>query len=339
MGIAIIPAPSTAGAPFSRYAQITSSGTWAHPDGYASPRLVRVLLYGGGGGGGGGAAAANTGTASNVTFTAGLGGGSGYVAYQDYVVTADQTVTIGAGGIGGAAVSSTGYAEGNSGNAGGATSFGTLSVDGGGGSVQGVRHTALTNDEWYSAGNGGQVGPYVQRRTDWTRSAWSGLYGSSGDGVGYPATDTYPTEIRKGGSWRFYNNVSVNVTMRGNNNNLNAGNTNSAQNYRSGDYDFWALLPNAGWHSGQIAINSTMPITGFTGSATELIGTARFPGGQCGANKGAASGTVSGNNGSTPASGYGGGGGGGGTMVITGSGTATSGAGGTGTPGLVEVWY
>lgn len=332
MGISVFPIPSSGGGQFSRYQRLTTSGTWAHPDGYASARLVKVLMYGGGGGGGGGAAVASTGTGSTRTFTSGIGGGSGFVAYQEFLVSADTTYTIGAGGVGSAASTTSGaIIWSGSGGTGGSTTFGPLTATGGSGGRHGGELNSVTSEQWHIGAQGGQISPYQNQRTDWPRSTWSPT------GAGYPAS--IGLQFEKGSSWRYYNGASLNVDMRGNQTGPISTSTNSAPfNSYSGPYPYWALLANAGWNGGQVAIDSGA-VTGFTASADELAGTGRFPGGQNGANRVVASGTLTGNAGLSPASGFSGGGGGGGSAVITGSGTATSGKGGDGLPGMIEIWY
>lgn len=335
MGFSVFPAPAAAGAPFSRNVRLTSSGTWAHPDGYSSPRLIRVLAYGGGASGAAGCAVQGTSNATNQTYSAGMGGASGRVVYQDFVVSADTTYTIGAGGSAVAGVSSSGsIVNGTSGNSGGNTVFGTIIAEGGGGSTGGRGHNAQAYDYWFQGGDGGQVAPHMSRRTDWNRTSYTP------NGIGEPAY--IDNGYAKGASWRYYNNQNINVQMTGNQSGpVNSSNySGGSMNFTSGPYTHWTLLAGAGWHSGQIAINGyTLPLVGFTATAAELAGTGRFPGGQCGANKSVASGTATADSGQTPASGYGGGGGGGGSMVIIGAGTATSGGGGAGKPGMIEIWY
>lgn len=340
MGQSVFPAPTTAGAPFSRYTRLTTSGTWAHPDGYSEARRIRVLIYGGGGGGSGGCAVTSSGTSSTVTYSAGMGGSSGYIVYQDYVVSGDTSYTIGAGGIGGTTVTTSGgYVEGSFGNYGGDTTFGTLTASGGGSAVSGQQLSSITYNSVYGPAGGGNVAYWMDRRTDWNRSTWLSVGGVTySAGLGYPAY--IPTYIARGGSWKKYDNQSINIQMLGNNRGpLNVSYySGGSHEVFSGDYEHFGLLAGPGWHSGQIAINSTVPNTGFTATATDLIGTGRFPGGQCGANRIVASGTLTANSGQTP-SGFGGGGGGGGSAVVVGTGTATGGAGGNGAPGMIEIWY
>jgi hypothetical protein len=331
MGISVFPIPSASGGNFSRYQRLTTSGTWVHPDGYASARLVKVLMYGGGGGGGGGSASANQGTSTTRTYTSGIGGGSGFIVYQDFLVSADTTYTIGAGGVGSNGSTTSGAVIWTqSGGTGGSTTFGPLTAAGGSGGRHGGLLDSISSEQGHSGANGGQVSPYQNQRTDWPRSTWSPT------GAGYPASISY--QFEKGSSWRNYNGASVNVDFRGNQTGpISATTANSYSSY-SGPYEYWALLANAGWHGGQVAENSGA-VTGFTATAAELIGTGRFPGGQNGANRSAASGSLTANAGSSPASGFSGGGGGGGSAVVMGAGTATSGKGGDGLPGMIEIWY
>jgi hypothetical protein len=333
MGISVFPIPSAGGGQFSRYQQLTTSGTWTHPDGYAEPRLVKVLMYGGGGGGGGGSASANQGTSSTRTHTSGIGGGSGFVVYQEFLVSANTTYTIGAGGVGSAGSTTSGAVIWTaSGGTGGSTTFGPLTATGGSGGRHGGDLNSISSESWHVGAQGGQASPYQNQRTDWARNTWAIT------GAGYPAGINF--QFEKGSSWRNYNGASLNVDIRGNQTGPISTGSSSAGPFASysGPYEYWALLANAGWNGGQVAENSGA-VTGFTATDAELAGTGRFPGGQNGANRAAASGSLTANAGSSPASGFSGGGGGGGSAVVMGAGTATSGAGGNGAPGMIEIWY
>ena len=112
---------------------ITSSRTWVRPGDLLS---MQVIVIGGGGGGGSGEVQiANT----NGVGNAGGGGGGGGVsiaALNATDVTPTVEVAIGTGGAGGASRISAG--DGNSGAAGGETSFGSyLAAPGGGGGTKG----------------------------------------------------------------------------------------------------------------------------------------------------------------------------------------------------------
>jgi len=96
MSINQIPAPQ---ALYTRMALVTSTGTWSHPDGYGSPRPVKVLVYNGGFGGFAGRAQIFSALGSAGSNNGG-GGSSGYVFEQDGFITSDLSITVGAGGSG-----------------------------------------------------------------------------------------------------------------------------------------------------------------------------------------------------------------------------------------------
>lgn len=102
-------------------AVFSSSGTFTVPANVT--RLTRVRLWGGGGGGGGST------TSSGYVYTGSGGGGGGYAEYCSMSVTpGDQlAVTIGAGGAAGP------NNTGQSGYAGGESTFNGMSATGGGG--------------------------------------------------------------------------------------------------------------------------------------------------------------------------------------------------------------
>jgi hypothetical protein len=103
---------------------ITSTSTWVKPD---WAKKVTVFLLGGGSGGGSGRRGSTT-----VNRTGGGGGaGSGYwsAQYEASTLPATVLVTIGQGGLGGASVT-TDDTDGNAGQSGGATSFGSYLTTG-----------------------------------------------------------------------------------------------------------------------------------------------------------------------------------------------------------------
>lgn len=108
--------------------EFTSSGTWTKP---TDAKLVCVEVIGGGGGGGGGLKA----YAPPSWDSPGGGGGAGGMALRQWLVASSLSttvsVTVGAGGAGGAAITLSSY-SGNSGAAGGNSSFGTVVVARGG---------------------------------------------------------------------------------------------------------------------------------------------------------------------------------------------------------------
>jgi len=120
----------------------TTSGVWTPSPGTT---WASVILVGGGGGGGGG------GTGSLSQIGGGGGGGSGYLVMPVVSVSGAVTVTVGAAGTAGPA--------GNPGGTGGATSFGTLSADGGmGGATAPGSGYALSAEPGGVGGNGASGG-------------------------------------------------------------------------------------------------------------------------------------------------------------------------------------
>lgn len=99
MAIQVIPTPSSSSL-YSRVALVTSSSTWAHPDGYASPRPVKIVKINGGNGGKGGGVDMTLANIDNNAQNA-PGGGSGFVQVNESYITGDLSVVIGAGGSGG----------------------------------------------------------------------------------------------------------------------------------------------------------------------------------------------------------------------------------------------
>lgn len=97
MGITQIPTPQQIG---TRVALITSTSTWVHPDGYAQPRPVKLVVFNGGGGGTGGVVRVTPGANAQVG-SPGRGGGSGLVTESQVMVTSNLSITIGAGGAAG----------------------------------------------------------------------------------------------------------------------------------------------------------------------------------------------------------------------------------------------
>ena len=156
--------------PYTRSQAFTTSGTFIHPDGYGSPKPVKVLCYGAGGGGGSGTAVSYaTGVFSTLNSgyyygaLGGGGGGSGTLAMAELFINGNQTVTIGAAGSGGAAYTATsGTYSGNSGTTGGTSTFGGITALGGvgGSSATYLNSSSSTymNTNWNYGGQGGSAG-------------------------------------------------------------------------------------------------------------------------------------------------------------------------------------
>ena len=149
---------------FSRVDLIDSSGTWDHPDGYASPRIIAFLVIAGGGGGGSGAALRNA--SGHVFSGGGGGGGTGGFLVNVFRNTSTLTITVGAGGAGGNGVTATtSGSDGLSGAAGGTSSIVENSVtiatcSGGGAGLRGqaafgATAVTLNATTYYLGGAGG----------------------------------------------------------------------------------------------------------------------------------------------------------------------------------------
>lgn len=137
----------------------TSSGTFTKAD-YPWLRAIRVKCQGAGGGGG----------AGTIDYRCGSGGGGGAYA-EDFItdivsLSASETVTVGAKGLGGVAAS---------GSSGGASSFGSVVVCGGG--AFGV---VPTN----AGGAGGTVSTSNELIINGSNGGWGGQYTDGGNGLG-----------------------------------------------------------------------------------------------------------------------------------------------------------
>ena len=121
MGISTI--GQTSSGLYSRVAIVTSSSTWTHPDGYSSPRPVKIIAVGGGQGGQGGAAKLAT-TYALTNVNGGTGGDANTVILTEGWMTSNLSITIGAGSSGGSGGSVSGAAGNSNGtlaSAGGST--------------------------------------------------------------------------------------------------------------------------------------------------------------------------------------------------------------------------
>lgn len=318
MGQSVFPAPSSTSL-YSRSALVTSSGTWAHPDGYGSTRVVKVVIHGGGGGGGSGSVGASTGS-SNWAFQGGAGGGAGYVVVcENYAMTADATIVIGAGGTAGAALTNSGSANGNSGTTGGATSFDNLTANGGGGGPGGQQYTS--GERGYSGASGGNVSGSL--RVDATSFP-------SGDGYrGYASPGTYGS-----GQTNYTANVGL-VAMTG-----MTGTTFDSSNittYPREQFHPWSgYLSGAGGHGASGQNTATVSPTSTSVGSPGGIGV--YLGGNGGAYHHTVTNVATAGTSGT-AGGLGAGGGGGGAASSTTATTATSGAGGAGGSGYVRIFY
>jgi len=145
----------------------TADGTWTKPAGITT---VMVKAVGGGGGGGG----------SGSTAGLGAGGGGGSGCYIEYICTVagNITVTVGTGGAGGAA----GVGSGAASSPGGASSFGTLAVAGGG--IGGGTTSSSAGGSAASAGSASGTGTQIlaikAAGTNGCADGGSGLGGAGG---------------------------------------------------------------------------------------------------------------------------------------------------------------
>jgi hypothetical protein len=320
MGISIFPTPSSV-TPYSRFDMITTSTTWAHPDGYASPRSVKVIIMGGGGGGGAGGAWSSIGSGNSLAC-GGAGGGSGFVTVGEYIVTTDTVVTIGSGGAGGESVVTTGSGstQGNSGNTGGTTYFGNLSAPGGGGGSGGRVSTDTTYNTYSSGGSGGSGGGNVYTRADAVTQFTNNIAGASYGRAVYNEQQQSIPRMAQGqnGSAALIGNPSIGQVINGLNQiNVYAtwisggGSAAASGRYHASAY----TAPGAGVGGDGFNIGGSSGTSTYTLSTSPATGVA----------------------GGTPT--YSGGGGGGGFAAASGSATCTSGAGGAGGAGLVIVYY
>lgn len=187
MGIEVFPVPAQASG-LTRRDQITSTGTWTHPDGASNQnpkRAVVIALGAGGGGASGGNAIDNV---NVVSSSGGSGGSAGAATWSEFLVTGTLTITIGSGGTGGAAKVLSGEPDrtnnGNAGNIGGnttvvdASGFGIIAYGGPGG-IFGVGNNGSTVDTLAPA-----QATYTQNITS---SAGVGAIGG-GEKVGFSAT-------------------------------------------------------------------------------------------------------------------------------------------------------
>ena len=155
----------------------SGSGTWTVPSGVY---LVGVTLIGAGGGGGG---SAKAGTSGNVQEGGGGGGGACTQFTIDVVPGDSFSYTVGTGGAGGAGTTTQvlyyGY-QGETGSAGGATTFGSYYVNGGSGGGGGAIVSSSRADG--AGGAGGSGGSS-------TGTIYDGGAGGGGgnDGSGYGA--------------------------------------------------------------------------------------------------------------------------------------------------------
>ena len=131
----------------------TAGGTWTRPTGVDK---VWVRAWAGGGGGGGGA------WSNGTTQNNGAGGGGGSSEYREgaLTVTGNVTVAVGSGGAGGAG--STSNVAGDTGTAGGDTTFGALmTAKGGSGGVGGQSGNPGAGGSGGAAGTGGSGGTMI----------------------------------------------------------------------------------------------------------------------------------------------------------------------------------
>lgn len=321
MAQSVFPVPSTATPSlYSRTALITTSQTWAHPDGYAANRPVKVIIHGAGGGGGSGAAGASWGT-TTYAAVGGYGGASGFCLVFDYVMSGDVAITIGAGGAGGAAVSGVNL-DGNYGTGGGSTSFGSYLAPGGNGGPYGRKYSGGAELAYY-AGSGGNV-PASQRfdaRYNAASSAYIGYAenGRFGSGSYYRAYN--------GTGWSYGQSPYVSGSANGT----------DTTTVVSTSYPQEGLVHLAGCGGSGGSLNNgqlTTPVTG----AGNTGGTGSYAGGNGGSCSFTTTSTVPVATAGTAGT-MGSGGGGGGAAASSTATSATSGAGGTGGNGWVRILY
>jgi hypothetical protein len=321
MAQSVFPVPSAATPSlYSRTALITTSQTWAHPDGYAANRPVKVIIHGAGGGGGSGACGAGWSTGTHAAV-GGYGGGSGYCSVIETVMTGDVSITIGAGGAGGASLN-TANGDGNYGNDGGATLFGTYSVAGGSGGPSGAYYGGSIQEISRYAGTGGNV----NRSTRFDSRYNSGTSGY----VGYAANGIFG-----GGSYsRSQHGTGWSYGQAGQWSGSANGTDTTVQKSISYPDSGLAYLSGCGGAGGSLR-NSNVATTSGAGN---VGGSGIYAGGDGGYCVHTTTTTVP-VAGAGSAGGLGAGGGGGGAASSQSAPNATCGAGGAGGSGYVRIFY
>ena len=186
----------------------TTSGTWSKP---AWAKYITVLLLPGGGAGGSGRRGATT-----TVRCGGAGGGAcGYTSVENLDATSlasSESVIVGSGGIGGASVT-TDDTNGNTGGAGGLSSFGSLIATGnnGGGQGGGTSASSLGGSGFGASGQTiVSAGEFVGRSgttgngTSFTSSSL-GLANSTLGGAGGAGAPANGTTTANGGTFNLSN--------------------------------------------------------------------------------------------------------------------------------------
>ena len=352
----------------SRQQTFTSSGIFIHPDGYSTPRLIRVQAWGAGGGGAAGSQKCNpygqVGTASYYHFApGGSGGNSGYYRDITFYISGNQTVVVGAGGAGGAAnaaINSAGEAAGNAGTRGGSTTFGTWCVAAGGqgGVNYGPSYSGSSSPVAYGSTpwDGGSTGGMstTSRGDNWSSGEGSStIFNGSNFGNGmyiYSNSGSYYGSIGQLGALR-YNNYANSFTsgfpQEAAAQYTIATNTSPLQRFMQRESDPYSPYIAPGGQAGGLAAivtgsNATTASTNYTTNPPALgqvnygmVGDAGKGGNSHYARDAATTGGTG-----LAATGYSAGGGGGGGAITYQTGfNVINGAGGAGAPGLLIVSY
>ncbi len=297
----------------NRVAYVTSTSTWQHPDGYASPRKVVIIKYNGGTGGNGGCARINT--ANGQVANGSQGGGSGFAQIVETFISSDLSITIGAGGAGGTPASTSGVAStanltGNPGAWGG-----TTTVTGTGVSL------SMSNTDFYG---------YLFGIFSISTTAGKGFSGGGG------GNDSTTTSDAIGGTQGFGGfsaaGGSINNGVMGD----QSVTANKALQYYGGHLT--TLAPGGGGGGGFGRTNTGVG-TGAAGGRHGIYSTTS--GGTGGTGAIATNANLTGNNGGAGGAMGNGGGGGGAASVYTTSAayTVTGGTGGAGGAGGVIIYY